>query len=151
MKLRPRDVISYEGRDYIVAGVLVYKLGVQSLPLGRAVDGSGGGNDVLWVEPLLGDSDDRLLVFREVRDLVVGTPPPPTISYKGNSYVPRLSGTATVTVDGAVSDRPAGPCEIWRYRAAGDVFLQVERWPHKVVTLAGESVHQDMIDVLPAP
>ncbi len=151
MKLRPRDVISYEGRDYIVAGVLVYQLGIQNLPLGRAVDDSAGGNDVLWIEPLLDDADDRLLVFREVRDLVVGTPPPPTIAYRGNSYVPRLSGTANVTVDGAVSDRPSGPCEVWRYRAAGDVFLQIERWPHKVVTLAGESVHQDMIDVLPAP
>ncbi|HEY0706975.1 MAG TPA: DUF4178 domain-containing protein [Polyangia bacterium] len=147
MKLRPRDVISYEGRDYIVDGVLVYKLGAQSLPLARAVDGS----DVLWVEPLLGESDDRLLLFREVRDVTVGTPPPPTIAYRGNSYVPRLSGTATISVDGAVSDRTAGPCEVWRYRAAGDVFLQVERWPHKVVTLAGESVHRDMIEVLPAP
>ena len=43
--------------------------------------------------------------------------------------MPRLSGTATVTVEGSVSDRAAGSCELWRYRAAGDVFLQIEKWP----------------------
>ena len=147
MKLRPRDVISYEGRDWVVEGVLAYKLGVKSYPLARAVDGT----DVLYIEPLLDDLDDRLLVFREVRDLAVGTPPPTTISYKGGSYVPRFSGPATVTIDGVISDRAPGPCEVWRYRAGGDVFVQIEKWPNKTVTLAGESVHKDMFEILPAP
>jgi hypothetical protein len=147
MKLRPRDVISYEGRDYVVEGVLTYKVGVKAYPLARAVDGA----DVLWVEPLMGDLDDRLIVFKEVRDLTLVTPPPATVSYKGGSYVPRFSGTAAVTVDGGVADRTAGPCEVWRYRAAGDVFLQIEKWPNKTVFLSGESVHKDMLDILPAP
>ena len=115
MKLRPRDVISYEGRDYVVEGVLTYKLGVKAYPLARAVDGA----DVIWVEPLMGDLDDRLLVFKEVRDLSLSTPPPPTISHKGNSYVARFSGAATVAIEGVVADRTAGACDVWRYRAAG--------------------------------
>jgi hypothetical protein len=147
MKLRPRDVISYEGRDYVVEGVLTYKLGVKAYPLARAVDGP----DVLWIEPLMGDLDDRLTIFKEVRDLSLVTPPPTTISYKGNSYVPRFSGAATVTVEGVVADRPAGSCDVWRYRAAGDLFLQIEKWSSKTVFLCGESVHRDMLDVLPAP
>lgn len=148
MKLRPRDVISYEGHDHLVEGVLNYKLsGAQLHHLARAVDGAA----VLWVEPLSTDADDRLLIFREIGDLGLGAPPPPTISYQGSSYVPRSSGTATVAIDGVVADRAAGTCEVWRYRAAGDVFLQIERWPHKTVTLAGESVHRSMIDILPAP
>jgi Domain of unknown function (DUF4178) len=147
MKLRPRDVISYEGRDYVVEGVLTYKLGVKSYRLARAVDGA----DVLWVEPLMDDLDDRLLVFREVRDLSLATPPPTTVSYKGGSYVPRFSGAATVTIEGVAADRTAGPVEIWRYRAAGDIFLQIEKWPSKTVAFAGESVHKDMVEILPAP
>ena len=147
MKLRPRDVISYEGHDYVVEGVLTYKLNGKSQALARAVDDE----KVLWVEPMVGDSDDRVVVFREVQDLTLGTPPPTTIAYRSGSYVPRFSGNAQVTVDGLIADRPAGACDVWRYRAAGDLYLQIERWPHKTVTLAGESVHKDMLEILPAP
>ena len=147
MKLRPRDVISYQGQDFVVEGILGYKLAGKSYPLARAVDG----DEVRWIEPLMDALDDRLLLFKEVKDLRVATPPPPTIVYKGGSYVPRLSGTATVDVDGSVPDRAAGSCEVWRYRAAGDLFLQIEKWSGKTVTLAGESVHKDMVQIFPAP
>ena len=147
MKLRPRDVISYQGTDYVVEGILAYKLGAKTHRLARAVDG----DRVIWVEPLMDDADDRLLLFREVKDLPVGTPPPATISYKGASYLPRFSGTATVDLDGVVSGRAAGTCELWRYRGAGDVFLQIEKWPTGAVVLLGESVHKDMVDIYPAP
>ena len=46
-------------------------------------------------------------------------------------------------------DQTAGPREVWRYRAAGDLFLQIEARPSGTVTLYGESVHKGMIDVLP--
>ena len=117
------------------------------LRLARVVDG----NTTRWVEPLADDADDRLLIFDEVQGLDLGTPPPSTISHLGKSYLPKLSGQATVEVAGKVPERLAGSCEVWRYRAAGDVFLQIERWSDRTVTLAGESVHKDMVDVLPAP
>ena len=148
MKLRPRDIISYQGRDFVVDGVLTYKLGGKVYPLARAADGDQI-DDVRWVEPLMDATDDRLLFFQEVRDLRVATPPPPTIAYKGASYVPRLSGQATVEIEGAVPDRTAGTCEVWRYRAAGDLFLQIEKWSGKTITLAGESVHKDMVQIFP--
>ena len=147
MKLRPRDVISYQGTDFVVEGVINYKLGGKTYPLARASDG----DEVRFIEPLMDDLDDRMLFFREVADLRVGTPPPATIAYKGGSYVPRLSGPATVTIEGEVPDRPAGPCEIWRFRAAGDVYIQIEKWPGRTVTLHGEAVHKDMVGVFPAP
>jgi hypothetical protein len=147
MKLRLRDILSYQGKDYVVEGLLTYRLGGKVLRLARVVDG----NTVRWVEPLQDDSDDRLLIFDETRDLDLSTPPPSTISYQGKSYLPKLSGQATVEIAGKVPDRLAGTCEVWRYRAAGDVFLQIERWPDRTITLAGESVHKDMVDVLPAP
>jgi Domain of unknown function (DUF4178) len=147
MKLRLRDVISYQGQDLVVEAILTYRLGAKSYPLVRAVDG----DDVRWVEPLLGDLDDRYLFFKEVRDLPLSTPPPSTVSYKGASYVPRLSGTASVEVEGNAASRQPGPCEIWRYRAAGDVFLQIEKWPNLTTALAGESVHKDMVEIFPAP
>lgn len=145
MKLHIRDIVSYQGRDWTVEGIVTYKVGGRTLPLARLVDGS----EVAWLEPLLDDMDDRVLWFTEVDDLDTAAPPPPTISYRGKSYVPRFSGTATVAVDGRAAGRSNGSCELWRYRAAGDVFLQVERWPDRVVRLAGESIHKGMVDVLP--
>ena len=147
MKLRLRDVISYQGQDFVVEAILTYRLGAKSYPLVRAADG----DEVRWVEPLLDASDDRYLFFKEVRDLPLSTPPPATISYKGASYVPRLSGQATVEIEGTVPERAPGTCELWRYRAAGDVFLQIEKWPTQTLALAGESVHKDMVEIFPAP
>ncbi|MBC8134144.1 MAG: DUF4178 domain-containing protein [Deltaproteobacteria bacterium] len=143
--LKARDVLSYLGRDYIVAGVVVYKLNGKVHPLACAVDG----DVTLWVEPLMDDLDDRMLVLTEVRDLDIGTPPPESISYRKSVFVPRWSGRATVEIAGQVPDQTAGPREVWRYRGAGDVFLQIEARATGTVVLFGESVHKGMIDVLP--
>jgi hypothetical protein len=147
MKLRLRDIFSYQGKDYLTEGLVTYRLSGKVYRLARVVDGK----TVLWVEPLVDDSDDRLLVFSEVPDLDLTLPPPGTISHDGKSFLPKLSGLATAELAGKVPDRLAGACELWRYRAAGDVFLQIERWPDRIVTLSGESVHKDMVDILPAP
>jgi hypothetical protein len=147
MKLRLRDILSYQGKDYVVEGLLTYRLGGKVLRLARVVDGT----TVRWVEPLTDDSDDRVLLLEEVPGLDLSIPPPSTISYQGKSFLPKLSGAATVEVAGKVPDRVAGSCDVWRYRAGGDVFLQIERWGDRTVTLAGESIHKDMVDVLPAP
>jgi hypothetical protein len=146
MKLRLRDIVSYQGKDFVVEGLLTYRLSGKVYRLARVVDGK----TVRWVEPLTDDVDDRILFFEEIT-LEVGTPPPPTISHQGHSFLPRMSGQAAVEVVGKVPDRFAGTCDLWRYRAAGDLFLQIERWPDRTVNLLGESVHKSMIDVLPAP
>lgn len=143
---KPRDVISYLGRDYLVEGVLRYKLNGKSFPLAKAVDGDA----VLWVEPLMGSIDDRMLLMTQIHDLDVTAPPPQTISYRNSAFLSRLSGVAVVEIDGAVPERTAGPCEIWRYRAAGDLFLQIEARPSGTTLLFGEAIHKGMVDVLPA-
>ncbi|HMF42637.1 MAG TPA: DUF4178 domain-containing protein [Polyangia bacterium] len=145
MKLQVRDVVSYAGRDYIVEGILTYQLGGKSFQLARAVDSE----IVLWIEPPREEADDRLLVLREIRDLEMSVPPPESISYHDLTYVRRLVGRSTVEVAGQVPDRAGGSVQLWRYRAAGDLFLQIEEGAGRVFMLAGESVHRGMIDVLP--
>ena len=144
-KLKPRDVVSYLGRDYVVEGVLTYKINGKALSLAKAVDG----DVVLWIEPLTDSLDDRVLILTQVHDIDVGSPPPQSISYRNSAFLPRLSGTATVDIDGKVADRAVGSCELWRYRAAGDLFLQIESRPSGTVTLFGEAIHKGMVDVLP--
>ena len=145
MRINPKDVVSFAGRDYIVEGTVTYHLGGKSFLLARAVDGEM----VFWIETLRDDADDRLLVLREVRDLEITVPPPDSISYHDLTYVQRLAGRATVEIAGRVPERAAGSVDVWRYRAAGDLFIQIEEGGGRVLMLAGESVHRGMIDVLP--
>jgi hypothetical protein len=145
MKIQVRDVVSYAGRDYVVEGVLNYDAGGEHWQLARAVDG----DTVLWVEPLRNDTDDRLLVLREIRDLEMSVPPPSAISYHELAYVQRVATRVNVGVTGKVPDHASGSVMLWRYRAAGDLFLQIEEGSGRVSMLAGESVHHGMIEILP--
>jgi hypothetical protein len=143
--LRPRDVLSYLGRDYIIEGVVIYRLDGKVHRLGRAVDG----DVVLWIEPLVDGLDDRVLFLTEVTDLDIATPPPQSIVYRQSVFVPRWSGIAKVEIAGQVPGQTAGSREVWRYRAAGDLFVQIEARVTGAVVLYGESVHKGMVDVLP--
>lgn len=145
MRINPKDVISFAGRDYIVEGTATYHLGGKTFLLARAVDG----DIVFWIEALRDEADDRLLVLREIRDLEIAVPPPESISYHDLTYVQRLSGRANIEIAGRVPERTAGSADVWRFRAAGDLYLQIEEGGGRVFMLAGESVHRGMIDVLP--
>jgi hypothetical protein len=149
MKLQVRDAVSYGGHDYLVEGVVSYQSGAASWQLARAVDGDA----VLWVEPQREDgrSDGRLLVLREVRDLEMAVPPPPAIAYHDLTYVQRFASRMRVALTGRVPERANGSLMVWRYRAAGDLYLQLEEAAGRIATLAGESVHRGMIEVLPGP
>jgi ABC-type molybdate transport system ATPase subunit len=143
--INPHDIFSYLGRDYVVEGLLTYEVPGKTYRLARVVDG----DVVLWVEPLTDDADDRLLVLTEVHDLAIGIPPPQSISYRNHMFVQRFSGMAKVAVAGTVAGRTAGAADVWRYRAAGDLFLQIESTATGHMVLFGESVHKGMVDVLP--
>jgi len=145
MKLSIRDVVAHQGRDWIVEGIAAFKVAGNVYPLARVVDGQ----DVRYVEPLLNDIDDRVLMLEAINDLQVSAPPPDSLSYKGQSFLPRAAGAAVVAVEGKMPDRKTGECQLWRYRAAGDLFIQIEQWDGKLIVLAGESVHKGMVDVLP--
>ena len=145
MKIQVRDIVSYLGQDYVVEGVATWTINGRQYPLARAVDGDA----VLWIEPLHDDSEDRLLVLREVRDLAMAAPPPQAISYQNLTYVQRLAGPATVQIAGVVPGRSPGTHQVWRYRAAGDRYLQIEEDAGRTRALVGESVHKGMIDILP--
>jgi hypothetical protein len=150
MKIHLKDIISFAGRDYVVEGTSTYHLGGKTSVLVRAVDG----DVVFWIEAPTQEGEaaigDRLLVLREVRDLEIAVPPPESIVYHDLTYVQRLAGRTNVELEGEAPGRAAGPTEVWRYRAAGDLYLQIEEGGGRVFMLAGESVHRGMIDVLPS-
>ncbi len=147
MSIHIRDVLSFHGRDYLVEGTVLYRLGGKTSQLVRAVDGS----TVVWVEtPDDGAvAPDRLMVLREIRDLDLEVPPPECIDYHRQSYVQRLAARATIEIDGVVPEHTTGPLQVWRYRAAGDLYLQIEDGSGRVFMMAGEAVPRGIIEHLP--
>ena len=148
MPIHIRDVLSFHGRDYLVEGKVAFLLAGKRSLMARAVDGQ----TVLWVE--FPDEEthppaDRLLVLHEVHDLDVAIPPPESIEYHQLSYLQRLAARAIIELDGVVPDHSAGALQVWRYRAAGDRYLQIEEGHGRVFMMAGESVPRGMIDHLP--
>ena len=149
MPIHIRDVLSFSGRDYLVEGTVGYLLAGKRSLMARAVDGA----TTTWVEFPDEEADppaDRLLVLREVHDLDLAIPPPESIDYHQLSYVQRLAARALVEVDGVVPDHTGGPLQVWRYRAAGDRYLQIEEGSGRLFMMAGESVPRGMIDHLPS-
>ena len=146
MELHLKDIVSYSGTAYLVEGLVSYRVGRRKRVLARLVDGER----VLWMEPLVGELDERVLFLEEVRDLDMTTPPPANIIYKGRTYLRVLAGQALVETSGQTPGRVSGTCEVWRYRAAGDTFIQIEAWPDGQVVLAGPSAAQGMLQILPA-
>jgi hypothetical protein len=146
MKLHLKDVVSYAGTDYLVEGLVTYRLGRRKRVLARLVDGKR----TLWMEPPSDDLHERVLLLDEVHDLDMTAPPPANILFKGRTYLRAIAGQAEVVASGRTPGRVSGTCEVWRYRAAGDTFIQIEAWPDGLVVLAGPSAHQGMLQILPA-
>jgi Domain of unknown function (DUF4178) len=145
MKLHVNDIVAFGGTDYRVESVVAYRLPQATLDLARIV----GAGQVRFLEMRESGVSDRALVLSEIDNLDITTPPPATIYHHGESYLQRMSGRAAIEATG---DLPAlaKSCLFWRYRAAGDQFLQIEEWPDRIRMLAGPSVHVDMLEVRPA-
>jgi hypothetical protein len=146
MKLKLGDSVGYQGIDYRVDDILTYALADRDLRLARLV----AAGQVHFLEPPTSEASGRALVLTEIEGLDITAPPPATIYHRGESYLLKISGAAQVTTAKGGSGSATGTCTLWRYRAAGDQFLQIEQWPDHVRMFAGASVHLDMLEVRPA-
>jgi hypothetical protein len=143
MKIRPGDTIGYQGADYRVEQVPAYALADRSFNLVRMKSADG---QIRFLEIQPRDVLDRIPILSSIPNLDITTPPPSTIYHRGESYLLTFSGRATVTAPNADTTT----CAVWRYHAAGDLFLYIEEWPDGVRTLAGASAHAGMLEVRPA-
>ncbi len=144
MKLSPGDIVAYQAVDHRVEGILDYALPDRSLRLVSMV----AGDKQRFVEPVV--VAERVLVLSDIDPLDMSSPPPDTIYHHGESFLRKLSGQATVKITGQVAGRKPGTCTVWRYRAAGGQFLQIEAWPDRIRFLAGAAIHKGMLEVRPA-
>ncbi len=143
MKLHLQSVVRHQGRESTVDALVVFRLGTRTLTLARL----GGPTGIIWLEPPEDDLHERAVFFRELSGLDIDTPAPAHICYEGIPFVSVLVGRADATVFGPDPGRTSGPCELWRYRGAGDRYLHIERWPNREIVLEGTSVHQNLLEI----
>jgi hypothetical protein len=146
VNLHLRDTVGRQGIAYQVEGILDYDLDGRVLRLARLC----AEGEVRYLEMPSSDMGDRVLVLSEIEALDITTPPPATIYHHGESFLLKLSGTAKMAITGSVPGREPGACRLWRYRAAGGRFLQIEAWPDGVRMLEGATMHQSMLEIRPA-
>lgn len=154
-EVRVGDVVQYEGRDFLVEGVLVFDEDGHRWNAARALDG----RDERWiVTGMERAGPGKTRVLRHVPDLELAGYPPDTLVSDGVRYVLDKRGTATAKVYGDTGaagiggTQPADAvlrCRWWRYESTGDDCMIVEHWGESFRALAGRIAGPGDLDMIP--
>lgn len=154
--LRVGDVLTIDGRDFLVEGTIGYDEDGHRWTGARIVDGADARWIVVGIERV-GSSPVRMLRYDE--ENAVSGFPPETIVIGETRYALDKRGNATCKLAGDVGalssvkdKRPEGHverCRWWLYNAAGDDTLIVEQWGGDQRMLRGKKISADTIDLIP--
>lgn len=152
--LRPNDVITIDGKDYIVEGVIAYEEEGHRWNAGKLADGG----EVRWLVVGLergGSLTARLL--SETSEIEVSGMPPEVLATPELRYSMERRGTATALGRGDIGIRlraeagagAAERCRWWLYESPGADTLLVEQWGTTYRVLRGKKVNPELIELLP--
>ncbi|HEY0190687.1 MAG TPA: DUF4178 domain-containing protein [Kofleriaceae bacterium] len=153
---RIADVLTIDGRDFVVEGLINYDEDGHRWTGARVADG----NDVKWLLVGLertGTSSMRLLTQDESTQ--IAGYPPEVLVIGELRYALDKRGAATCTLFGELGPlgalkkgRPEGHVERarwWLYTAPGDDTLMLEQWGSDYRLLRGKKIVDGTIDILP--
>ena len=153
---RVNDVLTIDGKDFLVEGLINYDEDGHRWTGARVVDGT----DVQWLIVGLertGTSAMRLLTQDEATQ--VAGYPPEVLVIGEIRYALDKRGAATCALFGDVGplgalkkDRPEGHVERarwWLYSAPGDDTLLLEQWGSDYRVLRGKKIVEGTIDMIP--
>lgn len=153
---RVNDVLTIDGKDFLVEGLINYDEDGHRWVGARVVDGA----DVKWLIVGLertGTSAIRLLKQDEATQ-IAGYPPEVLVIGEVR-YALDKRGAATCALHGDLGplgalkkDRPDGHVERarwWLYAAPGDDTLLLEQWGSDYRVLIGKKVNEGTIDLIP--
>ena len=154
--LRVDDVLTVDGRDFLVEGMINYDEDGHRWTGARVVDGG----DIRWLIVGIeraGASSMRLLAHDESTQ--IAGYPPEVLVIGELRYSLDKRGAATCALHGDVGalgalkkDRPDGHVERarwWLYSAPGDDTLLLEQWGSDYRVLRGKKVGEGTIEVIP--
>ncbi len=154
--LRVDDVLTIDGKDFLVEGMIEYDEDGHRWIGGRVVDGT----DVKWLIvgiERVGTGATRLLAQDE--STPIAGYPPEALVIGDVRYVLDKRGAATCSLHGDLGplgalkkDRPDGHVERarwWLYSAPGDDTLLVEQWGSDYRVLKGKKVGEGTVELIP--
>lgn len=154
--LKVDDVLTIDGRDFLVEGMVEYDEDGHRWLGGRIVDDK----DVRWMIigiERTGASAIRLMTQDEATS-ITGYPPEAIVVGEIRFALDKR-GTATCALRGELGglgdlkkDRPDGHterCRWWLYGAPGDDTLLVEQWGADYRVLRGKKVGEGTVDLIP--
>ena len=154
--LRVDDVLTIDGKDFLVEGMINYDEDGHRWTCARVVDGS----DVKWLLAgieRVGGSSTRLLAHDDSTQ-IAGYPPEVLVIGEVR-YALDKRGAATCALHGDLGplgalkkDRPDGHVERarwWLYSAPGDDTLLLEQWGSDYRVLRGKKVLEGTIELIP--
>lgn len=152
--LRVGDVLTYEGRDFLVEGVVQYDEDGHRWNAGRMVDG----DDKHWV--VVGLERGGAFVIRLMREdesVNIEGYPPEVLLVGETRFALDKRGAATATMKGDTGlGRPnsdgmetAERCRWWLYDTPGQETLIVEQWGNEFRVLRGTKLERDAVDLMP--
>lgn len=154
--LRIDDVLTIDGKDFLVEGMINYDEDGHRWTGARVVDGS----DVKWLVVGIdrtGAGSMRLLVQDDATQ-IAGYPPEVLVIGEAR-YALDKRGAATCALHGELGplgalkkDRPDGHVERarwWLYSAPGDETLLLEQWGADYRVLRGKKVGEGTLELIP--
>jgi hypothetical protein len=154
--LRVGDVLTVDGKDFVVEGTINYDEDGHRWVAGRSVDGA----DVMWLMIGIERVGTALLrVLRQEADHEIAGYPPEVLVIGETRYTLDKRGTATCKMSGelgalgaAKDKRPENHverCRWWLYGGAGEDTLVLEQWGGEYRVLRGKKVSPDTVDLIP--
>lgn len=150
--LRVGDVVTYDGREYLVEGAINYDEAGHRWVAGRMVDIDSEKWLLVGLERVGADT----VRVADVTDLDVSGYPPETMVVDGTRYNLDKRGTATAkatgetdVISGNLSSNSVHRCRWWRYEGTGGKCLIIEQWGDDFRTLRGETIRISDLEMLP--
>ena len=153
---RVNDVLTIDGKDFLVEGMINYDEDGHRWVGARVVDG----NDVKWlIVGLERTGTTALRLLAQDESTQISGYPPEVLVIGDVRYALDKRGAATCALHGDLGplgalkkDRPDGHVERarwWLYAAPGDDTLLLEQWGSDYRLLIGKKVNEGMIDLIP--
>jgi hypothetical protein len=152
--LRVGDILTYEGKDFLVEGVVEYDEDGHRWNAGRMVDGDVKHWAVIGMER---GGAFIIRLMREDTSVDVEGYPPETLLVGEARFSLDKRGAATATMKGDTGlGRPNSEgletserCRWWLYDTPGEDTLIVEQWGNEFRVLRGAKVEREAIDMMP--
>lgn len=153
-ELRTGDVLTYEGKDYVIEGVVQYDEDGHRWVAGRMVDGDAKRWLVVGLER--GGTLVARLMDEDASIDIEGYPPEQlmvgatrfTLDKRGTATA-RMSGETGLGTPAAAGAEAVARCRWWLYGTPGDDTLIVEQWGDHFRVLRGVKLDPTLIEMIP--